>query len=265
MASSASRAASWTSSPSPAAWRARRCCSTAGRTTGARSPCRGDLVLVVCHTGSPRHLDGSAYNLRRSQCEAAVAELARTDPAIRSLRDVTLEALVAARDRLDPVAFRRAEHVVTENARVEATVDALAAGDLAAVGRLFAESHASLRDRFEVSSPELDAMVEIAIVRAGRHRRPDDRCRVRRLHGQPRPPGRGGRAARRRHDRVPGPNGPDAAGPAGRLPSMGRAGWPDRRRSATSAAARPSPPGLHDICDVRAHATPPRFARVRHA
>ena len=85
-------------------------------------PLPGDLVLVVCHTGSPRHLDGSAYNLRRSQCEAAVAELARTDPAIRSLRDVTLEALVAARDRLDPVAFRRAEHVVTENARVEATV-----------------------------------------------------------------------------------------------------------------------------------------------
>ena len=125
-------------------------------------PLPGDLVLVVCHTGSPRHLDGSAYNLRRSQCEAAVAELARTDPAIRSLRDVTPEALVAARDRLDPVAFRRAEHVVTENARVEATVDALAAGDLAAVGRLFAESHASLRDRFEVSSPELDAMVEIA-------------------------------------------------------------------------------------------------------
>ena len=102
------------------------------------------------------------YNLRRSQCEAAVAELARTDPTIRSLRDVTLEALVAARDRLDPVAFRRAEHVVTENARVEATVAALAAGDLAAVGRLFAESHASLRDRFEVSSPELDAMVDIA-------------------------------------------------------------------------------------------------------
>ena len=227
-------------------------------------PLPGDLVLVVCHTGSPRHLDGSAYNLRRSQCEAAVAELARTDPAIRSLRDVTLEALVAARDRLDPVAFRRAEHVVTENARVEATVAALAAGDLAAVGRLFAESHASLRDRFEVSSPELDAMVEIASSVAGRRRRPDDRCRVRRLHGQPRSPGRGGRAARRRHDRVPGPNGPDAAGP----PGHGR-GWGGPAdlidASATSAAARPSSPGLHDICDVRAHAPPPRFARVRHA
>ena len=56
----------------------------------------------------------------------------------------------------------RAEHVVAENARVGATVDGPAAGDLRAVGRLFAESHASLRDQFEVSSPELDAMVEIA-------------------------------------------------------------------------------------------------------
>ena len=80
---------------------------------------------------------------------------------------MTPEALAAAADRLDPIPFRRAEHVVSENARVEATVAALAAGDLAAVGRLFAESHASLRDRFEVSSPELDAMVEIAVAVPG--------------------------------------------------------------------------------------------------
>jgi len=121
-----------------------------------------DIELVVCHTGSPRHLGRSEYNLRRSQCDAAVAALATLEPAIRSLRDVTLEILAAAADRLDPIEFRRAEHVVTENARVEATIAALAAGDLQAVGRLFAESHASLRDRFEVSSPELDTMVEIA-------------------------------------------------------------------------------------------------------
>jgi galactokinase len=121
-----------------------------------------DVVLVVCHTGSLHHLGGSEYNLRRSQCDAAVTELARGDPTIRSLRDVTPEALAAGRARLDPIAFRRAEHIVTENARVEATVAALAAEDLVAVGRLFAASHASLRDGFEVSSPELDAMVEIA-------------------------------------------------------------------------------------------------------
>jgi len=121
-----------------------------------------DLALVVLHTGSPRHLDGSAYNERRRQCEAAVADLARDDPRITSLRDVTPDLLATARDRLDPIAFARAEHVVTENARVLATIEALAGNDLAAVGRLFAESHASLRDRFEVSSPELDAMVAIA-------------------------------------------------------------------------------------------------------
>jgi len=126
-------------------------------------PLPPDVALVVCHTGSPRRLGGSEYNTRRSQCEAAVAELARGDPSIRSLRDVTPDVLAAARPRLDPVAYARAEHVVTENTRVGQTVAALEAGDLADVGRLFAASHASLRDRFEVSSPNLDAMVEIAL------------------------------------------------------------------------------------------------------
>ncbi len=63
---------------------------------------------------------------------------------------------------MDPVAYRRAEHVVTENQRVAEVVTALEDGDLATVGAAFAASHASLRDRFEVVSPELDAMVEIA-------------------------------------------------------------------------------------------------------
>jgi galactokinase len=63
---------------------------------------------------------------------------------------------------MDEVAFRRATHVVEENARVLETEAALAAGDLAAVGALFAASHASLRDLYEVSSPELDALVDIA-------------------------------------------------------------------------------------------------------
>jgi galactokinase len=125
-------------------------------------PLPDGLALVVCHTGSRRHLDGSAYNERRAQCEAAVAELALEDPSIASLRDVTPERLRAAADRLDPVARRRAEHVVHENDRVLRAVTALEAGDRAAVGELFAASHASLRDRYEVSSPELDAMVDIA-------------------------------------------------------------------------------------------------------
>jgi galactokinase len=121
-----------------------------------------DVALVVCHTGSPRELGGSEYNIRRHQCDAAVSALAEDDPSIHSLRDVTPETLARAAGRLDPVAFRRAEHVVNENLRVAATVAALAAGDLDGVGRLFAASHVSLRDLFEVSSPELDAMVDIA-------------------------------------------------------------------------------------------------------
>ena len=98
-----------------------------------------------------------------SQCEAAVAALGG-DRSRRSAACVTSlpRCWRTAGDRIDPVARRRAEHVVSENDRVLATVEALASGDLAAVGRLFAESHASLRDRFEVSSPELDAMVGIA-------------------------------------------------------------------------------------------------------
>jgi len=125
-------------------------------------PLPGDLALVVCHTGSARHLDHSEYNTRRRQCEAAVAALALEDPSIHSLRDVAPELLAAAEPRLSPIDARRARHVVSENARVVGTVEALAAGDLAAVGDLFAASQASLRDDYEVSSPELDAMVEVA-------------------------------------------------------------------------------------------------------
>jgi galactokinase len=122
-----------------------------------------DLDLVVLHTGSPRSLTRSEYNVRRSQCEAAVVTLSRSDPSIHSLRDVTPEALAAAAGRLDAVEFRRAAHIVGENERVGATVEALEAGDLEAVGMLFAASHASLRDDYDVSSPELDAMVDIAV------------------------------------------------------------------------------------------------------
>jgi galactokinase len=119
-------------------------------------------ALVVCHSGSSRRLETSAYNERRAECDRAVAAIAAMWPSVRSLRDVDAAMLDAARDRMDPVAARRARHVVEENDRVLATERALAAGDLAAVGRLFAASHASLRDLFEVSSPELDALVEIA-------------------------------------------------------------------------------------------------------
>jgi galactokinase len=121
-----------------------------------------ELAIVVCHSGSPRRLEESAYNERRAECERAVAAIAAVVPGVRSLRDVDARLLAAHESRLDPVAARRARHVVEENDRVLATEAALAAGDLAEVGRLFAASHDSLRDLFEVSSPELDALVDIA-------------------------------------------------------------------------------------------------------
>ena len=119
-------------------------------------------TLVVIHTGSTRSLTTSQYNVRRAQCEAAAAALGAEDPSVQSLRDVTPAMLPRMRDLVADDVFRRTRHIVTENGRVVETIDALAAGDLAAVGRLWAASHASLRDDFEVVSPELDALVEIA-------------------------------------------------------------------------------------------------------
>ena len=121
-----------------------------------------ECALVVCHSGSSRKLETSAYNERRADCERAVAAIATIEPSVRALRDVDASLLERATELLDPVAARRARHIVEENDRVFAAERALAAGDLAEVGRLFAASHASLRDLFEVSSPELDALVEIA-------------------------------------------------------------------------------------------------------
>jgi galactokinase len=121
-----------------------------------------DVALVVCDSGASRELAGSEYNARRAQCERAVAIFASEVPGVRSLRDVDEEILAWFSDRLDEETQRRVEHVVKENARVIECVAAFEAGDLEAVGQLFAESHRSLRDLYEVSSPALDALVEIA-------------------------------------------------------------------------------------------------------
>lgn len=119
-------------------------------------------ALVAIDSGSPRRLEGSEYNARRAQCEMAVATLAARDQGIRALRDVDLAMLDSLANVLDATTLRRCEHVVRENIRVLETVRALEVGDLTAVGRYFAESHASLRDLYEVSSPALDTLVEIA-------------------------------------------------------------------------------------------------------
>ncbi len=120
-------------------------------------PLPGGVAVVILDTGTRRSLVGSVYNERREACERVAGAL-----GVQALRDATPDDLDTAADRLDPVDLRRARHVVTEDPRVLAMVQSLAAGDLAACGRLMAESHASLRDDYEVSSPALDAMVAAA-------------------------------------------------------------------------------------------------------
>jgi galactokinase len=120
------------------------------------------LTIVIANSAVRRELVGSAYNERRRECEAAVSEL-RTRLAraeLSSLRDVSLAELEGT--RIDTLSMRRARHVVTEIARVAASVEALGRNDFAALGSLMVESHQSLRDDYEVSSPELDLLVGLA-------------------------------------------------------------------------------------------------------
>jgi galactokinase len=123
--------------------------------------------LVVCNTGVTHKLAGGEYNRRREECEEAVRSLEKVLPGIRALRDVSLEQLEEYRGVLSEVAYKRAHHVITENARVLDGTEALRMGSLHQFGEYMAESHGSLRDMFEVSCAELDLMVELANRQAG--------------------------------------------------------------------------------------------------
>ena len=122
------------------------------------------LIVVIANSGVRRDLVSSEYNERRRECQAAVAMLAGAlgRPELASLRDVTEADVAAAAAARDDVAVRRARHVVTEIARVRDAATALWRDDFAALRRLMDASHRSLRDDFEVSSPELDLLVGLA-------------------------------------------------------------------------------------------------------
>ena len=118
--------------------------------------------IVLCNSGVKHSLASSAYNTRRQECEQGVAMLRQHYPEVQSLRDATLAQLETHRAELDPVVFRRCAYVVQENARVEAACRHLESGDLAAFGQEMDASHAGLRDDYEVSCVELDALVTAA-------------------------------------------------------------------------------------------------------
>ena len=125
-------------------------------------PIPRDLSIVVLNTMVKHSNAAGEYNARRADCEAATAMLSRLVPGIRSLRDVSLEDLRTHAESFPERLLKRARHVVSENERTRQAAESLHRGDLSQVGRLMAESHWSLRDDFEVSSAELDLMVDLA-------------------------------------------------------------------------------------------------------
>lgn len=125
-------------------------------------PIPESVRLVICNTGVKHTHAGGEYNRRREECEEAVRSLQKALPNIRALRDVSLEQLEEYRGLLSEITYKRAKHIITENERVLHSMEALRAGDLRQFGEYMAESHAGLRDLFEVSSAELDLMVELA-------------------------------------------------------------------------------------------------------
>lgn len=123
--------------------------------------------FVICNTMVKHELSGGEYNERRAQCEEGVRILSKFYPGIKALRDVSAEQLTKHESDLPAIVYRRCLHVVRENARTLDAVKCFASGDLDRVGQLMRASHESLRDLYEVSCVELDAMVESAQGLAG--------------------------------------------------------------------------------------------------
>jgi galactokinase len=119
-----------------------------------------DISVVVCDTAVTRKLSAGEYNARRSACERAAAKIVGKEGAL--LREVTLTELLSSRDRLTEEEYDRGLHVLRENERVGLVCEALSQGRYGIAGKLLYDSHESLKRLYEVSCPELDAMVEIA-------------------------------------------------------------------------------------------------------
>ena len=136
---------------------------------------KGELVpmddpsvsIIVCNSNKKHQLTGSEYPDRVKQCKEAVALLQTRYPEVRALRDATVEQVEALKEAMGDVVYRRALHVVSECQRCLECKEALEKKDYEKVGQLLYQSHASLRDNFEVSMPEIDILVEIALEQEG--------------------------------------------------------------------------------------------------
>ena len=121
-----------------------------------RVPLPAEADLVVIHSGVTHEISAGDYNTRRAECETAALQL-----GVAQLRDLTRADLPRVERLPDPLG-RRARHVITEDQRVIEAVAALEAADLGRLGELFRDSHASMRDDFEVSVPDVDVLVALA-------------------------------------------------------------------------------------------------------
>ena len=118
--------------------------------------------FVICNTKVKHDLAEGEYNKRRAECEEAAAFFGK-----HSLRDVDIEEFRKRAEEMPEIPRKRARHILNENIRVEQAVAALKADDAKRFGELMNESHNSLRDDYEVSSPELDLMVDLARAEPG--------------------------------------------------------------------------------------------------
>jgi len=128
---------------------------------------RADVSIALCDSQVKHAHAGGEYNTRRSQCETGVEIVRRRHPQVVSLRDITDDMLEAARPEMDDVVYRRCAYVLAENQRVLAACNALADNDLTAFGLKMNGSHYGMRDEYEISCPELDALQSIAECAAG--------------------------------------------------------------------------------------------------
>lgn len=125
-------------------------------------PIPPDVRVVICDSGVRHNLGTSEYNERRAACNEAVRLLKARLPRISALRDISAIDLAVNAHLLPPEILKRARHVVNENQRTLDAAAALERGDLAGFGLLMIESHASMRDDYEISVPEIDLLVELA-------------------------------------------------------------------------------------------------------
>ena len=125
------------------------------------------VSIIITNSKVPRSLSNSAYNDRRKECEAALRSIQKTYPLKSYLCEVSPEELLTVEADLDNIQFKRAKHVIEECSRVNQAIDLLSDNQLEMFGKLMTESHFSLRDLYEVSTPELDTLVSIANKQAG--------------------------------------------------------------------------------------------------